>query len=75
MCYVTKQIVITGIYMLCLLYRPGSINMEWMMYMTQPCGTSVEEVHQMTTDAIESSLGAVKMESAESVSVAQIVGE
>ena len=60
-------------------FRPGSINMEWMIYMSQPCGTSVAEVHKMTTEAIESSnnveLGAVKVEAIESVSMARIVGK
>ena len=53
--------------------------MEWMIYMSQPCGTSVAEVHKMTTEALESSnnveLGAVEVEAVESVSTAQIVGE
>ena len=47
--------------------------------MAQPCGTSVEEVHRMTTDAVESSnnvaLGAVSVEAVESVSMARIVGK
>ena len=59
--------------------RPGSINLQWMIYMAQPCGTSVEEVHRMTTDAVESSnnaaLGAVSVEAVESVSMARIVGK
>ena len=50
-----------------------------MIYMAQPCGTSVEEVHRMTTDAIESSnnaaLGAVSVKAVESVSMARIVGK
>ena len=50
-----------------------------MIYMAQPCGTSVEEVHRMTTDAVESSnnaaLGAVSVEAVESVSMARIVGK
>ena len=53
--------------------------MQWMIYMTQPCGTTVAEVHKMTTEAIESSnnvgIGAVKVEAVESVSTAHIVGE
>ena len=58
---------------------PGSINMRWVAYMRQTCGTSVEDVHKMTMDAMESSdnpaLGAVKVEAIESVVIAQIVGE
>ena len=52
--------------------------MEWMIYMAQPCGTTVADVHKMTTEAIESSsnvgLGAVKVETVESVSTNQIIG-
>ena len=58
---------------------PGSINMRWLVYMKQTCGTSVEDVHKMTMDAMESSdnpaLGAVKVEAVENVVTTQIVGE
>ena len=47
--------------------------------MAQPCGTSVEDVHRMATNAIESSdnaaLGTVSVEAVESVSMARIVGK
>ena len=53
--------------------------MHWLVYMKQTCGTSVEDVHKMTMDAMESSdnpaLGAVKVEAVENVVTTQIVGE
>ena len=59
--------------------QPGSINMKWVSYMKQTCGTSVEDVHKMTTDAMESSdnpeLGAVKVEAIDSVAMTQTIGE
>ena len=45
--------------------------------MKQPCGTTVEDIHRITTDAIESSnsegLGAVKFEAVESVTPSNIL--
>ena len=52
--------------------------MRWVVYMKQTCGTSVEDVHKMTTEAMESSdnpaLGAVKVEAVDSVAMTQIIG-
>ena len=52
--------------------------MRWMVYMSQTCGTSVEDVHKMTTDALESSdnaaLGDINLEAVEMVAMAQTVG-
>ena len=52
--------------------------MRWMVYISQTCGTSVEDVHKMTTEAMESSdneaLGAIKVEAVEMVSMTQTVG-
>ena len=57
----------------------GSINMRWLVYMKQTCRTSVEDVHKMTMDAVESSdnpaLGAVKVEAIDSVAVTRTIGE
>ena len=50
--------------------------MKWVSYMKQTCGTSVEDVHKMTMDAMESSDNpAVKVEAAESVAMTQTIGE
>ena len=52
--------------------------MRWISYMKQACGTSVEDVHKMMTDVMESTddeaLGAIIMEAVESVSMAQVMG-
>ena len=53
--------------------------MRWLVYMRQTCGTSVEDVHKMTVDAMESSdnpaLMAVNVEGIDSVAVTQTIGE
>ena len=52
--------------------------MRWVTYMKQTCGTSVEDVHKMTTEAIESSknpaLGTIKVEAVESVAMTRTLG-
>ena len=53
--------------------------MRWVIYMRQTCGTSVEDVHKMTMEAMESSdnpaLGAVNVEAVDSVAVILTIGE
>ena len=53
--------------------------MNFVTYMKQPCGSSVEDVHKMTTEAIETSknpaLGTIKVEAVESVSMTRTLGE
>ena len=53
--------------------------MRLVVYMKQTCGTSVEDVHKITVDALESSdnpaLGAVKVEGIGSVAVTRTIGE
>ena len=53
--------------------------MKWVSYMKQTCGTSVEDVHKMMMDTMESSgnpgLGAVKVEAIDSVAMTQTIGK
>ena len=53
--------------------------MKFVTYMKQTCGTSLEDVHKMTTEAIETSknpaLGTIKVDAVESVAMTRTLGK